>query len=179
MQEHELHAMIRHEKIPPLKAQRLAEALGHDPSRVPVTCQAEGCETERPLGEMFSFISCLATTGPAHPETGVQVPTLQCGDEQHYGCSWECATKALNHCVENHLRPWHAELHQSAKAQIAETADEALELLDRLGSAEAVRQEMRRRRAQAAGEQAGMMMQQQQAAPAKDRGHDGSTDRHE
>ena len=114
--ETQLHALIRAQALPPKQAQALAQALGHDPSRVPVTCEADGCGAERMLCDMFSFLSVLAMTGP-EVAPGKRLAAIQCGAEQHYGCSLEHAALAQAQCIARHIGPAHAQHVQQAEGR--------------------------------------------------------------
>lgn len=84
--------------ISPIQAQRMASALGADPSAVTIPCEAPGCAAVRPLAAMHSLIVLYATTG-GKPER----PPYGCPQEQHYACSHEHALEAAKVCLKQHF----------------------------------------------------------------------------
>jgi hypothetical protein len=115
------HAVLQRE-ISVLAAQRACAALGGDPSRLQIPCEADGCEHTVPLGDSHSIIgvahtihTTLAVTGPAH------VMPTQCDDEQHYGCSLEHALSAHIACLRAHVFPKHQQKLDSYHARIGVT----------------------------------------------------------
>lgn len=79
-----------------LQRQRIAAALRQDPSAIPVKCEAPGCATVKPLGQMFSLLIWYPMPGPG------KAPYM-CAHEQHYGCSHEHARAAVLACLDSHI----------------------------------------------------------------------------
>jgi len=75
-----------------------------DADRTHIRCAAHrisGCENVVLIGLSVSYIACMATTGG----TGLGSFILQCGEEQHFCCSPECALAAHAYCLLHHIRP--------------------------------------------------------------------------
>lgn len=79
------------QSLPVIAQQRIAVALGKEPSSLNIHC--EFCGTVKPLGLMNSFLVSYAM--PGSPIT----PSYGCPVEQHYGCSHEHALLATIRCM--------------------------------------------------------------------------------
>jgi hypothetical protein len=95
-----------------------------DPSAALVECEIAGCAKTMPVGDSYSFIGGIATTGPSH------IPPFVCGEaEQHFGCCIEHALLAYVLCLRDHVVAVHQEREAAALDAIArEIAAEALRL---------------------------------------------------
>lgn len=74
-----------------------------DPDKTTLECERDGCTNVITIGGSYSFVVTFATTGP------LNIPAFQCGDEQHFACSPECAAEAARVCILEHLIPAHAQ----------------------------------------------------------------------
>lgn len=77
------------------------QAPSSDPSARIIVCEIARCGVTMRLGDSFSFVGGLATTGPNH------VLPHQCPQEQHFACSLEHAFLAHRICLEQHVIPEH------------------------------------------------------------------------
>lgn len=93
-----------------------------DPSLALVECEIVGCAKLMPLGDSYSFIGGIATTGPTH------IAPFVCDNEQHFGCCIEHALLAYVLCLRDHV----VAVHQTREA-------EALDAIAREIAAEALR----------------------------------------
>lgn len=93
-----------------------------DPSAVLVDCEIAGCDKQMPIGDSYSFIGGIATTGPTH------ITPFVCSEaEQHFGCCIEHALLAYVLCLRDHVVAVHATREAEALDAIArEIAAEAL-----------------------------------------------------
>ena len=83
-------------QLTPRQAARVAEAIGEDPSAVPIQCEAPGCLSVAPLGNMYSMAIIYRMPGPG------KAP-YQCPNEQHYGCTHDHAVLAMLGCLRAHI----------------------------------------------------------------------------
>lgn len=68
------------------------------PEQTALVCEAPGCSQVVTIANSYSFVVCMATTGPApRPES------FQCGDEQHFCCSPACARAAALACMDHQI----------------------------------------------------------------------------
>lgn len=80
------------EDLPVHARQKIAEIMQLDPSAIEVFCDAPGCSTKKPLGEMCSMAIVYRMPGPG-------TSPYQCPLEQHYGCCHEHAMLAMLVCL--------------------------------------------------------------------------------
>ena len=95
-----------------------------DPDRTRVRCGAHvvnGCDNTFLIAESVSYVACLATTGG----TGLGAFVIQCGEEQHFCCSPECALVAHAYCLMYHIRPAIAAVFASRESGRIAAADVA------------------------------------------------------
>lgn len=95
-----------------------------DPDRTYVRCAAHrlnGCERVVLMAKSVSYAACLATTG----ESGLGAFIIQCGEEQHFCCSAECALVAHVYCMANHVYPVVAAVLRARESGVLRAADVA------------------------------------------------------
>lgn len=74
-----------------------------DPSESLIDCALASCEKKFKVGDSYSFIGGIATTGPSH------ISPFVCGvAEQHFGCCIEHALLAYILCLRDHVVAVHA-----------------------------------------------------------------------
>lgn len=110
-----IQAEVLTRALSPHKAQKALYHLGEDPSALVVPCEAPGCTNTVTIGDSFSFLCSLRTTGPAVTTGGHRLGVITCPDVQHYGCSFDCAAAAHAAGIA-HLRELHAQWAAQAKA---------------------------------------------------------------
>jgi len=93
------------------------QALGNDPSKCPMPCEAPDCTEIVALEDTYS----PATGLMRHTGRG-DVPHFVCPETvfgQHYYCSLECLARGVVHCLTNHLIPETKRLHAEQDARLA------------------------------------------------------------
>lgn len=81
------------------------------PEQTYLKCEKVGCEQEIRMADAYSYPACIALSGPT-----VHV-SLACPEEQHFGCSHECALALHNQCMSEHIYPQLQALERQQQAQ--------------------------------------------------------------
>lgn len=92
----------------------LAPNETRDPDAVPIPCEADGCDTVKPRGQMYSIKLTYMLPGAG-------IPAFECGAGQHYGCTPEHAESAAAACLSEHMRVTQRKFQQQPPAAIVAT----------------------------------------------------------